>query len=69
MYANNSHSYTHLILALDTVRKPTVWDFITSQYPGIQCHDIGLFSCTQNTTADAAFFTQNTLITNTCVQA
>ena len=40
MYARNSHSYTHLILALGIVRKPTVWRFMTSQYPGI--HDIGL---------------------------
>ena len=40
MYASNSHSYTHLILALGIVRKPTVWVFITSKYPGI--HDIGL---------------------------
>ena len=40
MYASNSHSYTHLILALGIVREPTVWGFITSEYPGI--HDIGL---------------------------
>ena len=40
MYASNSHSYTHLILALGIARKPTVWVFITSKYPGI--HDIGL---------------------------
>ena len=40
MYASNYHSYTHLILALGIVREPTVWVFITSQYPGI--HDIGL---------------------------
>ena len=40
MYANNSHSYTHLILAMGIVREPTVWVFITSKYPGI--HDIGL---------------------------
>ena len=40
MYASNSHSYTHLVLALGIVRKPTVWVFITSKYPGI--HDIGL---------------------------
>ena len=40
MYASNSHSYTHLILALGIVRKPTVWVFITSKYPGT--HDIGL---------------------------
>ena len=39
MYASNSHSYTHLILALGSVREPTVWVFITSKYPGI--HDIG----------------------------
>ena len=40
MYASNSHSYTHLILALGIVREPTVWVFITSKYPGI--HVIGL---------------------------
>ena len=40
MYASNSHSYTHLILALGIVREPTVWVFITSKYPGT--HDIGL---------------------------
>ena len=40
MYASNSHSYTHLILALGIVREPTVWNYITSQYPGT--HDIGL---------------------------
>ena len=40
MYASNSHSYTHLILALGIVREPTVWGFITLQYPGT--HDIGL---------------------------
>ena len=39
MYACNSHSYTHLKLALGIVRKPRVWVFITSKYPGI--HDIG----------------------------
>ena len=43
MYASNSHSYTHLILALGIVREPTVWLFITSKYPGI--HDIGLPTC------------------------
>ena len=40
MYASNSHSYTHLILALGIVREPTVWVFITSKYSGI--HDITL---------------------------
>ena len=40
MYASNSHSYTHLILALSIVREPTVWVFINAKYPGI--HDIGL---------------------------
>ena len=40
IYASNSHSYTHLIPALGIVREPTVWVFITSNYPGI--HDIGL---------------------------
>ena len=40
MYASNSHSHTHLILALGIVREPTVWVTITSEYPGI--HDIGL---------------------------
>ena len=40
MYASNSHSYTHLILALGIVREPTVWWFITSKCPGTP--DIGL---------------------------
>ena len=40
MCASNSHSYTHLILALGIVREPTVGVFITSKYPGT--HDIGL---------------------------
>ena len=40
MCASNSHSYTRLILALGIVREPTVWWFITSEYPGI--HAIGL---------------------------
>ena len=40
MYASNSHSYTHLILALGIVIEPTLWGFITSQYHGI--HYIGL---------------------------
>ena len=40
MCARNSHSYTHLILALGIVSEPTVWVFITSKYPGT--HDIGL---------------------------
>ena len=40
MYASNSHSYTHLILALGIVSEPTIWVFITSEYPGIP--DIGL---------------------------
>ena len=40
MCARNHHSYTHLKLALGIVREPTVWGFITSQYPGI--HDNGL---------------------------
>ena len=40
MCASNSHSYTHLIQALGIVRKPTIWVFITSKYPGT--HDIGL---------------------------
>ena len=44
MYASNSHSCTHLILALGIVREPTVWVFITSEYHGI--HDIGLPSTT-----------------------
>ena len=29
---DNSHRYTHLILALGIVREPTVWGFITSKY-------------------------------------
>ena len=28
MYASNSYSYTHLILALGIVREPTLWGFI-----------------------------------------
>ena len=40
MYVSNSHSYTHLILALGIVREPTVWGFISSKYSGI--YDIGL---------------------------
>ena len=40
MYVRNSHSYTHLKLALGIVREPTIWVFITSKYPDI--HDIGL---------------------------
>ena len=40
MYARIYHSYTRLVPVLAIVRKPTVWDVITSQYPGI--HDIGL---------------------------
>ena len=39
IYTIHSHSYTHLILALSIVRKPTIWGFITSEYPGI--HNIG----------------------------
>ena len=46
MYASNSHSYTHLILALGIVREPIVWGFITSQYPCI--HDTGLPSVTSS---------------------
>ena len=42
MYASNYHTYTHLILALGIVRKPTIWGFITLHYPGI--HDIGLLN-------------------------
>ena len=38
MYASNSHSYTHLILALGIVREPIVWVFITSKYPGIHAY-------------------------------
>ena len=40
MYARIYHRYTHLIPALGIVREPTVWSFITSQYPGI--HDMSL---------------------------
>ena len=43
MCASNSHSYTHLILALGIVREPTVWVFITSKYPGTRV--IGLPNC------------------------
>ena len=35
MYASNSHSYTHFILALGIVREPTVWGFIASEYTEI----------------------------------
>ena len=28
MYASNSNSYTHLILALGIVREPTVWGLL-----------------------------------------
>ena len=45
MYASNSHSYTHLILALGIVREPTIWVLITSEYLGI--HDIGRANETQ----------------------
>ena len=55
MCASNSHSYTHLKLALGIVREPTGWvlNFITSKYPGT--HDIGLprYSC--DTTEEASF--------------
>ena len=38
MYANNSHTYTHLIIALGIVRNPTIWGLITPKY---SCtHDI-----------------------------
>ena len=40
MCASNSHSYTHLIIALGIVREPTLWWFITSKYPGT--HDMTL---------------------------
>ena len=40
MYARHSHGYTHLILALGIVRKPTIWGFITLQYPGIHGIDL-----------------------------
>ena len=39
MYAKIYHSYTHLILALGIVRKPTVWGFMTTKCSCI--HDIG----------------------------
>ena len=54
MYASNSHSYTHLILALGIVREPTVWGFITSEYPGT--HDIGLATSSCQVTPNAADF-------------
>ena len=41
MNASNSYSYTRLIVALGIVRKPSMWEFITSKYPAI-IHDIGL---------------------------
>ena len=40
MYAINSHRCTHLTLDLGIIREPTVWEFITSQYP--DTHNIGL---------------------------
>ena len=41
---DNSHSYTHLILALGIVREPTVWALLLQN---IYCtHDIGLPSLT-----------------------
>ena len=52
MCASNSHSYTHLILALGIVREPTVWVFSTSKYPGI--HDIGPASKTAARPVSAA---------------
>ena len=51
MYASNSQSYTHLILALVIVREPTVWVLITSKYPGT--HDIGLPANTISSPAHA----------------
>ena len=39
MNANNSHRYTHLVLALGIVINPTVCGFITS--PRLCLHDIG----------------------------
>ena len=42
MYASNSHSYTHLIIALGIVRKPV--GFITWQYPGIHMTLAGLLA-------------------------
>ena len=31
---DNSHSYTHLVLALGIIREPTIWGFITTKRPG-----------------------------------
>ena len=52
MYARTRHSYTHLILALGVVREPTVWGFMTSQYPGK--YDIGLPAVRPSMTIEAA---------------
>ena len=41
MYANISHGYTHLILALGIVSEARVWGFITLNYIGYY-DDIGL---------------------------
>ena len=40
------------MLALGIIRQPTVWGFMTSQYPGI--HDIGLASDYDTVKADSA---------------
>ena len=53
MYARNYHSYTHLILAMGIVRKPTVWVFITSIHPGT--HDISLPTCRASRCSCAAW--------------
>ena len=46
MYARNSHTYTHLILALGIVRESTVWGFIAS--PSLWHTDIGLLKARQD---------------------
>jgi hypothetical protein len=35
MYASNSHTYTHLILAMGIVREPTVWVFHALGHKGV----------------------------------
>ena len=43
--------YTHSILALGILREPTIWVFITSDYPGI--HDTGLWGYNDDRIAHA----------------
>ena len=49
MYARNSHSYTHLILALGIVREPTVW--------GLLLHNILTYNDTGRARLDQGWYT------------